>query len=179
MNRSDPSAVSLPPGPHSPAQAADALLHAISCDVPPALLEEYGLAGAPEQAQRIAREVLSLNLFWLAQAFEAHMPAETDQTRLWEALKPRIAAAWTSQWRLPAADVSAYWEEAEARRAAYDRIVREGGEPMSVFGETADILEADWVVRGEDRQKLLAFLLDTVPVDEIGDAVEGLDLAPG
>ena len=37
-------------------------------------LEEYGIEATTEQAQAITREVLSLNLFWIFAAIEAHIP---------------------------------------------------------------------------------------------------------
>ena len=65
-----------------------------------------------------------------------------------------------------------YFQEAEERRQAYDQIVQESGSPIAVMTETASILESDGAVTAEDYQKLLALLIDVVPVEGIGETVQ-------
>ena len=69
-----------------------------------------------------------------------------------------------------------YREELEGRRSIYDGVVREGGTPVMVSAEAASILESGGAVPSEDRQKILALLLDLVPVDPIGELVAELNL---
>ena len=69
-----------------------------------------------------------------------------------------------------------YFEEMEGRRSTYDRVVQEGGTPVMVFTESASILESVGTVQPEDRQKILALLIDLIPVDPIGEQVAELDL---
>ena len=49
------------------------------------------------------------------------------------------------------------------------------GAMTRVFAEAASILESGWAVPSEDRQKILALLLDLVPVDPIGELVAELN----
>ncbi|MGH7167619.1 MAG: hypothetical protein ACREII_03725, partial [Nitrospiraceae bacterium] len=60
--------------------------------------------------------------------------------------------------------------------SAYDRVIQEGGTPVMVFTESASILESVGTVQPEDRQKILALLIDLIPVDPIGEQVAELDL---
>ena len=58
----------------TPRQAAVALAAAMPTGLSVQQLEEYGIEATTEQAQAITREVLSLNLFWIFAAIEAHIP---------------------------------------------------------------------------------------------------------
>ena len=58
----------------TPRQAAVALVAAMPTGVSVQQLEEYGIEATTEQAQAITQEVLSLNLFWIFAAIEAHIP---------------------------------------------------------------------------------------------------------
>ena len=58
----------------TPKQAAAALVAAMPIGLSVQQLEEYGIEATVEQAQAITQEVLSLNLFWIFAAVEAHIP---------------------------------------------------------------------------------------------------------
>lgn len=77
---------------------------------------------------------------------------------------------------MPGRDHAAALEEAQNRRAGYDRIVQEGGSPIAVFGESAGALEFSGVIEAGERQKLLALFLDLIPVDAFGDLIASLEL---
>jgi hypothetical protein len=62
----------------TPKQAAVALVAAIPTGVSVQQLEEYGIEATTEQAQAITQEVLSLNLFWIFAAIEAHLSSEVS-----------------------------------------------------------------------------------------------------
>ncbi|MFQ5932264.1 MAG: hypothetical protein ACE5MM_07640 [Nitrospiraceae bacterium] len=165
----------MTPPPQTPAQAAEAIYgilpHAVTCTT----LEEYGIEASPEQAQQITREMLSLSLFWVGTALEAIL-SDADSNRIFTELRRAILNTWESEFRLKGHDVHAYFEEVEQRRSVYDKIMKEGGQPVSIFSETAAILESARLVRPSERQKVLALFVDLVPVEQVGAAVEEIDL---
>jgi hypothetical protein len=92
------------------------------------------------------------------------------------ALHDRILQGWTTELGLEGQAAQVFFKEAEERRQTYDQIVQEGGSPVAVFTECAAILESAWAVKSEDRQKILALLVDLIPVDQIGELVEDWQL---
>lgn len=161
--------------PQTPQQAAESLFAMLPQALSPSTAEEYGLEATGEQSRQITREMLSLNLFWLHQALTTVL-SKLDGERVFSELCRCVQAHWNTTLGLEGQDEQGYFKEAESRRHVYDRISREGGSPVAVFTETVEILESAWVIRTEDRQKLLALLLDTIPVEDIGEMVESLDL---
>lgn len=77
----------------TPKQAAVALIAAMPTGVSVQQLEEYGIEATTEQAQAIAQEVLSLNLFWIFAAIEAHIP-QKYQSALSELILDAMEAGW-------------------------------------------------------------------------------------
>lgn len=63
----------MSPNSMTPRQAAAVLVAAMPIGVSVQQLEEYGIEATTEQAQAITQEVLSLNLFWIFAAIEAHI----------------------------------------------------------------------------------------------------------
>ncbi|MBM4123368.1 MAG: hypothetical protein FJ246_00195 [Nitrospira sp.] len=161
--------------PQTPAQAAQALYAILPHAMTQAALEEYGIDAAPEQAQQITRELLSVNLYWVQSALQMVL-TKTASERVLLALREHLRSVWETDLGLNGQDVQGYFEEAEERRHTYDLIVQEGGAPVAVFTECAGILESAWALRAEDRSKALALFIDLVPVDEIGEVLEGSDL---
>ena len=53
---------------------------------------------------------------------------------------------------------------------------REGADPSTVAAEAAGVMESDSLVQPEDHPKLLALIVDLVPADELGEAVEELKI---
>ena len=165
----------MSPPPTTPSQAAEALYAMIPHAVPRATLEEYGIDTTPDQARQITREVLSLSLFWVHSALQVALP-KSSQERVFGELRQRLVKSWQSELGQEGQDVQEYLEEMESRRSSYDGVVQERGTPVMVSAEAASILESGGAVPSEDRQKILALLLDLVPVDPIGELVAELNL---
>ena len=165
----------MSPSPTTPYQAAEALYAMIPHAVPRATLEEYGIDTTPDQARQITREVLSLSLFWVHSALQVALP-KSSQERVFVELRQRLVKSWQSELGQEGQDVQEYLEEMESRRSSYDGVVQERGTPVMVSAEAASILESGGAVPSEDRQKILALLLDLVPVDPIGELVAELNL---
>jgi len=165
----------MSPSPMTPSQAAEALYAMIPHAVPRATLEEYGIDTTPDQARQITREVLSLSLFWVHSALQVALP-KSSQERVFGELRQRLVKSWQSELGQEGQDVQEYLEEMESRRSSYDGVVQERGTPVMVSAEAASILESGGAVPSEDRQKILALLLDLVPVDPIGELVAELNL---
>lgn len=161
--------------PQTAQQAAASLFALLAKAMPAPLLEDYGIETSSEQVQRISREVLALHLYWAHHALTTVLAAQEGE-RVYGELMACLTAQWPSTPGLEGQSPAGFREEAEERRQAYDRIVQEGGSPVAVFTETVEFLESAWAIRPEDRQKMLALLIDVVPVDDIGDFVAELDL---
>lgn len=162
--------------PLTPHQAAEAIYAILPHALTGGTLEDYGIEASPEQRQQITREVLAVNLYWVRSAFQAVLP-KTDRERAFSALKDRILQGWATELELDGQDAQGFFVEAEERRQTYDRIIQEGGSPVAVFTECAAIMESAGAVRSEDSQKILALLIDLIPVEQIGETVEDLQLA--
>ena len=157
--------------PQTPAQAADALYAILAHARSSATLEEYGIHATAEQTRQITRELLSVNLYWIHSALHVSL-SKGDAERILDALRQRLVRAWTSELGLEGHEPQQYFQEAEERRQAYDQIAQESGSPIAVMTATASILESDGAVTAEDYQKLLALLIDVVPVEGIGETVQ-------
>ncbi len=156
-------------------QVSESLFALMPRAISPAALEEYGIEVSVEQAVVITREVLSVNLFWVYSALETLLTVLERERVLLELLQ-LVGRAWVSEFGFKQGDVVEYFEKVDARRVAYDQVVRAGGEPVSVFGEAAAILETNKVIDARDRNNILALLIDLVPVDSYGDVLEDIDL---
>ncbi|MGH7208230.1 MAG: hypothetical protein ACREIL_02480 [Nitrospiraceae bacterium] len=165
----------MSPTPKTPSQAADALYALIPHAVPRATLEEYGIDATAEQARQISREVISLSLFWVRSALQVALP-KPSRERVFGELRQRIVESWQSDLGQEGYDAEQYFEELEGRRSTYEGVVQKGGPPVMVSTEAAAILESGGAVSPEDFQKILALLLDLIPVDAIGELVTELDL---
>lgn len=161
--------------PQTAQQAAESVFTLFPFPLAQATLEEYGVEATGEQSQMITREVLSLNLFWAHHALMSVL-SNAEGERVFDELCRYVRAAWETMLGLDRPSLAGYFEEAAERRALYDQIVQEGGSPIAVFTETTALVESDGAIRPEDGQKFLALLIDLIPVDAIGETVEGLDL---
>lgn len=176
---SAPALLRYPASPTmTPADAARTILTQIPRAFSPATLEDYGLQLSPEQARRVTREALALSLFWVRSALDLALKAATGATVLAE-LRRAIEQEWRTGFGQREEDAAAFFREAEARRAAYERIMREGAPPMMIAGEAAGLLVDVGAVSPEDRTKALALLVDVIPVDEIGELIADLDVTEG
>ena len=157
----------------TPKQAAVALVAAIPPGVSVQQLEEYGIEATTEQAQAITQEVLSLNLFWIFAAIEAHIP-QKYQSALSELILDAMEAGWGTIIPVGSAAWTAYLNEWQERRRRYSRLVEEGVSPLAVSAEAAALMEENQLVKEAERRNLLTLLIDFVPVDTYGQLLEDI-----
>ena len=151
----------------TPKQAALALVAAMPAGVSVQQLEEYGIDATREQAQAITQEVLSLNLFWIFAAIEAHIP-QKYQSALSELILDAMEAGWGTTVPVGPAAWTAYLNEWQERRRRYRRLVEEGVSPLAVSAEAASLMEENRLIKEEERRNLLTLLIDFVPVETYG-----------
>ncbi|MGH7258308.1 MAG: hypothetical protein ACREIM_08015 [Nitrospiraceae bacterium] len=151
----------------TPAEAADALFAVIPRAISRDLLADYGIEGSEVQARDVTREVLSLNLYWISAAIEAHIPRDY-RTVLFDRLLQLVSQEWASQFQQSHVTWTEYLEELEQRRMVYVPIGRAKGGEIGVATQAGAILEDNRIVRDEDRSKVLALLLDLIPLDRYG-----------
>ncbi len=60
----------------TPTEAAVALFNAMPHPITVSQLEEYGVEASESTSNQIAREILSLNLYWVLAAVDAHIPTK-------------------------------------------------------------------------------------------------------
>lgn len=157
----------------TPKQAAVALMAAIPVGVSVQQLEEYGIEATTEQAYAITQEVLSLNLFWIFAAIEAHIP-QKYQSALSEFILDTLEAGWGTTIPVGSASWAIYLNEWQERRRRYSRLVEEGMSPLAVSAEAAALIEENRWVQEAERRNLLTLLIDFVPVDTYGQLLEDI-----
>ena len=155
----------------TPKQAAVALIAAMPLGLSVQQLEEYGIEATTEQAQAITQEVLSLNLFWIFAAIEAHIP-QKYQSALSEFILDTMKAGWGTTVPVGLVSWSAYLKEWQERRRRYSRLVEEGMSPLAVSSEAVSLMEESRLVKEAERRNLLTLLIDFVPVDTYGQLLE-------
>lgn len=155
----------------TPKQAAAALVKTIPVGVTIQQLEDYGIEATAEQAQAITQEVLSLNLFWIFGAIEAHIP-QKYQAALSELILDTIEAGWGTVVPVGPAAWTAYLNEWQVRRRQYSRLIEEGVSPLAVSAQAAELMEERQLVKEDERRNLLTLLIDFVPVDTYGQLLE-------
>ncbi len=155
----------------TPRQAAVALVAAMPLGLSVQQLEEYGIEATAEQAQAITQEVLSLNLFWIFAAIEAHIPKKY-QSALSELILDTMKTGWGTTVPVGSASWTAYLNEWQERRRRYSRLIEEGVGPLAVSAEAATLMEDNRLVTEAERRNLLTLLIDFVPVDTYGQLLE-------
>lgn len=160
----------------SPADAAQNLYAIISRALSGAALEDYGLSVPRAQGDQILRELLSLCLFWAWSALDAGL-ADKNRDRVWAMLLQHVRDAWALDLGFPLQDLESFSAELSQRRRLYESLAREGGNPVAIATEAAGLMEAESIIDPENRLKLLALMVDLVPVDELGQAVEELKIS--
>jgi len=152
----------------TPAEAAAALSKAMPQPITAAQLEEYGLEVSDSTAQQIAREILSLNLYWVLAAVDAHIPTKY-RAAIKEQLFESIQNAWWESGQLGQGTWGEYQLELNERREHYARLAdQEGISHMGICAETAALIEDQGLASSEDRPKLLVLLIDYAPASEYG-----------
>lgn len=156
----------------TPTEAAAALFQTMPLPITASQLEEYGVE-APESAiQQIAREILSLNLYWVLAAIEAHIPAKY-RASIKENLFSTIQTEWWNSGQFGTEAWTAYQPELTERCEHYARLVdQEGINPMGVCAETAGLMEDQGLISFGDREKLMVLLIDYAPASEYGTLLE-------
>lgn len=155
----------------TPRQAAVALGAAMPIGVSVQQLEEYGIEATTEQAQAITQEVLSLNLFWIFAAIDAHIP-QKYQSAISELIMDAMETGWGTTLPVGSANWTVYLDQWQDRRRRYSRLVEEGVSPLAVSAEAATLMEENHLIREAERHNLLILLIDFVPVDSYGQLLE-------
>ena len=155
----------------TPRQAAIDLVAAMPIGVSVQQLEEYGIEATTEHAQAITQEVLSLNLFWIFAAIEAHIP-QKYQSALSELILETIETGWGATVPVGPGAWTVYLNEWQERRRRYSRLVEEGMSPLAVSAEAAALMEENRLVKEAERRNLLILLIDFVPVDTYGQLLK-------
>ena len=156
----------------TPAQAAAELVNTMPQPVSVAQLEDYGIEVAESNARQIARETLSLNLYWILAAIDAHIPPKY-RAAISETLFESIRTRWWESGQLGGGTWEDYQRELNERRAEYGRLVdQEGMSHMAVSAEAASLIEDQGIVSSEDRQKLLVLLIDYAPAAQYGKVLD-------
>jgi hypothetical protein len=155
----------------TPKQAAAALIAAMPVGVSVQQLEEYGIDATEEQARAITQEVLSLNLFWILAAIEAHIP-QKYQSALSELILEILEAGWGTTTPVGSSAWTDYLNAWQERRRRYRHLVEDGVSPLAVSAEAAALMEENKLVTETERRNLLTLLIDFVPVDTYGRLLE-------
>jgi hypothetical protein len=155
----------------TPKQAAAALIAAMPIGVSVQQLEEYGIDATVEQAHAITQEVLSLNLFWIFAAIEAHIP-QKYQSALSELILDTMKDGWGTTIPVGSAVWPDYLRAWQERRRRYSRLIEDGVSPLAVSAEAAALMEENHLVTEAERRNILTLLIDFVPVDTYGRLLE-------
>lgn len=156
----------------TPAQAAAELVKTMPPPVSVSLLQDYGIEASDKNALAIARELLSLNLYWMLAAIDAHIP-QKYRSAITDTLLEMIRTTWWAKGQLGSGTWEEYRQELDVRRAGYGRLVdQEGLSHMAVSAEAASGLEDQGIVEPEDRHKLLVLLIDFAPAAQYGKLLD-------
>jgi hypothetical protein len=152
----------------TPEESAQALYGIIPRGMSRELLEEYGIDATGEQARRITRELLSLNLYWVRAAIEAHIPRQY-RTLLFDRLLQLVRQDWEVDLRQKGRSWEEFLTELAERDDLYRPFGNQPGGELAVATEAGTLLEDQGAVQAEDRAKVLALLVDHVPLDRYGE----------
>ncbi|UVT22095.1 MAG: hypothetical protein H8K03_09490 [Nitrospira sp.] len=156
----------------TPAEAAAALFKTMPPLITAVQLEEYGIESVDCDVQRMAREILSLNLYWLFAAVDAHIPLRY-RAAIKQELLESIQNEWWNTGRLGAGTWVEYHTELNERQGRYGNLVDQKGiSHMGVCAEAASLMEDQGLVSSENREKLLVLLIDYAPASEYGRLLE-------
>jgi len=131
-------------------------------------LEDYCLELSPSTIQRTTQEILSVSLFWMEQAFRVTLPKEIASHVL-DGIYQSVREAWETKYGWHLDEESPFFRVMTQQHAKWEKIIQQGGEPITVLSEAVSSLELKGTIGSEDRQKLLALFLDLVPIEEVGE----------
>src|SRR5215218_8156625 len=83
----------------TPREAATELLKTMPPPITVSQLEEYGIEASDDNTQQIAREILSLNLYWILAAIDAHIP-QKYRAAITDALFESLRTGWWAKGQL-------------------------------------------------------------------------------
>ena len=156
----------------TPIEAAATLFKTMPQPVSVAQLAEYGIDASEISVRQIAQEILSLNLYWILAAIDAHIPLQY-RGAISETLFETIRTHWWEPGLLGDGAWEEYRKELHVRCAEYGRLVdQEGMSHMAVSAEAASFIEDQGLVAMEDRQKLLVLLIDYAPAAQYGKLLD-------
>ena len=157
----------------TPAEAVAALVRMMPKPISVDQLDEYGITASESNVQVIAREVLSLNLYWILAAIDAHIPLKY-RAAIIDPLVESVKKTWWDTGMLGPGTWDVYRQESDERRAEYGHLVDyEGMNPMAVSAEAASRIEDQGGILSEERSQLLVLLIDYAPAAEYGRLLEG------
>lgn len=154
----------------TPKDAASGLFAALPKPITADQIQEYGIEVTDAQARHLAREILSLNLYWILAAVDAHI-LQKYRELIGGLLLESVTAQWSSgtfgleRW-------DGYRLELDERREHYARLMDDRLNPMGLSAEAATLLEDQSLVSSDDRQKLLVLLIDYAPVDQYAELLD-------
>lgn len=156
----------------TPKDAATGLFAALPKPIAVDQIQEYGIEITEPQARHLAREILSLNLYWILAAVEAHI-LQKYRALIGGLLLESVTTRWPSEiFGLERWD--RYQQELDERREHYARLMDDRLNPMGLSAEAATLLEDQGVVSSDDRQKLLVLLIDYAPVNQYAVLLEDI-----
>ncbi len=156
----------------TPAEAAAALFLAIPQPITTSQIQEYGVEASDSTIQRMAREILSLNLYWVFAAIDAHIPNKY-RSAIKETLIESIQKEWWATGLLGDGTWDEYQSELTERRERYAHLVdQEGINHIGICAETASLMEEQGIISSEDLEKLLVVLIDYAPASEYGSLLD-------
>jgi len=152
----------------TPAEAAAALFKTMPPPITLSQLGEYGIEADASQVPHIAREILSLNVYWALAAIDAHIPSKY-KALIQEDLFESIRIQWWPSGQLGPGTWVEYQPELTQRRERYAHLVdQEGINPVGICAETAGLMEDLGLISSGDREKLMVLLIDYAPAAEYG-----------
>ena len=155
-------------------QTSHALFDLIPPSVAPDFLKDYELDLAPRQAQAITIMLLSLTTYWITSAIRFSIPEPVCGQMLRD-IQERVREKWGSRFGLVHVPIDPALSVMEKQHQTWEGLVQHGGEPIAVLHEAAGSLAADGMPASCDEQKILAVLVDLVPLDEIGTHIAELE----
>ena len=148
-------------------QQAATLFNLIPPAIAPDFFEDYGLMVSREQAQSITWEIVLLSTYWMHCALQVGIPEKAGK-ELWEQVQRQLKDRWESRFGFVHRPIDQFFSDLETRAEAWNNIVDQGGEPIAILTKTASDMESKGLVPRGEEPKLLVFLLDLVPVEDIG-----------
>jgi len=155
----------------TPRKAASALIAAMPTGVTVSQLEEYGIEATSERAQALTREILSLNLFWIFAAIEAHIP-QKFQSVVSELVLHAVESGWATIYPVGAVAWTTFLPESRERIKKYERLVKEGMSSLAISAEVGMWLEEQRIIGEEQRRNVLTLLIDSMPIETYGQLLQ-------